>query len=73
VLVFDLISAFKFCFKGALSALERVEKLEKELAYIDEKLSNIEIQQQELEHANIETEYLKSVKYAASALKQAQW
>ena len=58
--------------KGALNALKRKKRLEKQLAQIDGTLSTIEFQRQALENANTNTEVLNSMKYAAAALKQAQ-
>ena len=60
------------CLKGALNALKRKKRLEKQLQQIDGTLSTIEFQRQALENANTNTEVLNSMKYAANALKQAQ-
>lgn len=59
-------------FIAALNALKRKKALEKQLAQIDGTLSTIEFQRQALENSNTNTEVLSSMKYAASALKQAQ-
>ncbi|XP_046843437.1 charged multivesicular body protein 4c-like [Xenia sp. Carnegie-2017] len=58
--------------RAALNALKRKKALEKQLAQIDGTLSTIEFQRQALENSNTNTEVLSSMKYAASALKQAQ-
>jgi charged multivesicular body protein 4 len=63
---------FVFIVKGALNALKRKKRYEKQLQQIDGTLSTIEFQRQALENAHTNTEVLNSMKYAAVALKQAQ-
>ncbi|XP_043544108.1 charged multivesicular body protein 4b-like [Chiloscyllium plagiosum] len=53
----------------ALQALKRKKRLEKQLAQIDGTLSTIEFQREALENANTNTEVLKSMGYAAKAIK----
>ncbi|XP_072426431.1 putative charged multivesicular body protein 4B-like protein CHMP4BP1 isoform X1 [Chiloscyllium punctatum] len=55
--------------KVALQALKRKKRLEKQLAQIDGTLSTIEFQREALENANTNTEVLKSMGYAAKAIK----
>ncbi|XP_078254630.1 putative charged multivesicular body protein 4B-like protein CHMP4BP1 [Rhinoraja longicauda] len=55
----------------ALQALKRKKRLEKQLAQIDGTLSTIEFQREALENANTNTEVLKSMGYAAKAMKTA--
>lgn len=57
---------------GAIMALKRKKRLEKQLQQIDGTLSTIEFQRQALENANTNTEVLKNMSYAAKALKSAQ-
>ena len=56
---------------GAIQALKRKKRLEKQLAQIDGTLSTIEFQREALENANTNTEVLKNMKFAADALKNA--
>ncbi|XP_067887777.1 charged multivesicular body protein 4c-like [Heterodontus francisci] len=53
----------------ALQALKRKKRLEKQLTQIDGTLSTIEFQREALENANTNTEVLKSMGYAAKAIK----
>ncbi|XP_072900100.1 charged multivesicular body protein 4b-like [Hemitrygon akajei] len=55
----------------SLQALKRKKRLEKQLAQIDGTLSTIEFQREALENANTNTEVLKSMGYAAKAMKAA--
>lgn len=55
----------------ALNALKRKKRLEKQLQQIDGTLSTIEFQREALENANTNTEVLKTMGYAAKALKTA--
>jgi len=55
----------------ALNALKRKKRLEKQLQQIDGTLSTIEFQREALENANTNTEVLKTMGYAAKALKSA--
>ena len=55
----------------ALNALKRKKRLEKQLTQIDGTLSTIEFQREALENANTNTEVLKTMGYAAKALKSA--
>jgi len=55
----------------ALNALKRKKRLEKQLNQIDGTLSTIEFQREALENANTNTEVLKTMGYAAKALKSA--
>lgn len=57
--------------RAALQALKRKKRLEKQLAQIDGTLSTIEFQREALENANTNTEVLKSMGYAAKAMKTA--
>lgn len=57
--------------RGALQALKRKKRLEKQLGQIDGTLSTIEFQREALENANTNTEVLKNMKFAADALKNA--
>lgn len=56
---------------GALQALKRKKRYEKQLAQIDGTLSTIEFQREALENANTSTEVLKNMGFAAKALKAA--
>lgn len=55
----------------ALNALKKKKRLEKQLQQIDGTLSTIEFQREALENANTNTEVLKTMGYAAKALKNA--
>ncbi|XP_066290358.1 charged multivesicular body protein 4b-like isoform X2 [Branchiostoma lanceolatum] len=55
----------------ALQALKRKKRYEKQLTQIDGTLSTIEFQREALENANTNTEVLKTMGYAAKALKAA--
>jgi len=55
----------------AINALKRKKRLEKQLQQIDGTLSTIEFQREALENANTNTEVLKTMGYAAKALKSA--
>lgn len=55
----------------ALNALKRKKRFEKQLQQIDGTLSTIEFQREALENANTNTEVLKTMGYAAKALKNA--
>jgi len=55
----------------ALNALKKKKRLEKQLQQIDGTLSTIEFQREALENANTNTEVLKTMGYAAKALKSA--
>eukprot|EP00800_Vazella_pourtalesii_P007215 TRINITY_DN19595_c0_g1_i1.p1 TRINITY_DN19595_c0_g1~~TRINITY_DN19595_c0_g1_i1.p1 ORF type:complete len:239 (+),score=83.35 TRINITY_DN19595_c0_g1_i1:46-717(+) len=57
--------------RGAIQALKRKKRLEKQLTQIDGTLSTIEFQREALENANTNTEVLKNMKFAADALKNA--
>lgn len=57
--------------RTALNALKRKKRLEKQLTNIDGTLSTIEFQRDALESANTNTEVLKTMGYAAKALKSA--
>ncbi|XP_070536266.1 charged multivesicular body protein 4c-like [Ptychodera flava] len=57
--------------RAALMALKRKKRYEKQLAQIDGTLSTIEFQREALESANTNTEVLKTMGYAAKALKSA--
>ncbi|XP_003382530.1 PREDICTED: charged multivesicular body protein 4b-like [Amphimedon queenslandica] len=57
--------------RGALNALKRKKRLEKQLQQIDGTLSTIEFQRESLENAQTNTEVLKNMSYAAKALKAA--
>uniref|UniRef100_UPI00398F3A9D charged multivesicular body protein 4c-like n=1 Tax=Pristiophorus japonicus TaxID=55135 RepID=UPI00398F3A9D len=57
--------------RAALQALKRKKRFEKQLAQIDGTLSTIEFQREALENANTNTEVLKSMGYAAKAIKAA--
>lgn len=70
----ELITAKKAGTKDkrvALNALKRKKRLEKQLQQIDGTLSTIEFQREALENANTNTEVLKTMGYAAKALKSA--
>lgn len=56
---------------GALNALKRKKRLDKQLQQIDGTLSTIEFQRESLENAQTNTEVLKNMSYAAKALKAA--
>uniref|UniRef100_A0A4W3GFX4 Charged multivesicular body protein 4c n=1 Tax=Callorhinchus milii TaxID=7868 RepID=A0A4W3GFX4_CALMI len=55
----------------ALQALKRKKRFEKQLEQIDGTLSTIEFQREALENANTNTEVLKSMGFAAKAIKGA--
>ncbi|XP_077993293.1 charged multivesicular body protein 4b-like [Glandiceps talaboti] len=55
----------------AIQALKRKKKFEKQLQQIDGTLSTIEFQREALESASTNTEVLKTMGYAAKALKSA--
>ncbi|XP_033116279.1 charged multivesicular body protein 4b-like [Anneissia japonica] len=57
--------------RAALNALKRKKRLEKQLQQIDGTLSTIEFQREALENANTNSEVLKTMGYAAKALKNA--
>ncbi|XP_006009267.1 charged multivesicular body protein 4b [Latimeria chalumnae] len=57
--------------RAALQALKRKKRFEKQLAQIDGTLSTIEFQRDALENANTNTEVLKTMGYAAKAIKGA--
>ncbi|XP_061429222.1 charged multivesicular body protein 4b-like [Lethenteron reissneri] len=57
--------------RAALSALKRKKRYEKQLAQIDGTLSTIEFQREALENANTNTEVLKTMGFAAKAMKKA--
>ncbi|EDV25455.1 expressed hypothetical protein [Trichoplax adhaerens] len=57
--------------RAALNALKRKKRLEKQLGQIDGTLSTIEYQREALENANTNTEVLKTMGFAAKALKSA--
>ncbi|KAG7220372.1 hypothetical protein INR49_018210 [Caranx melampygus] len=57
--------------RGALQALKRKKRYEKQLAQIDGTLSTIEFQREALENANTNTEVLKNMGFAAKAMKSA--
>ncbi|XP_068197703.1 charged multivesicular body protein 4b [Antennarius striatus] len=57
--------------RGALLALKRKKRYEKQLDQIDGTLSTIEYQREALENANTNTEVLKNMGYAAKAMKAA--
>lgn len=57
--------------RTALNALKRKKRLEIQLTKIDGTLSTIEFQRDALESANTNTEVLKTMGYAAKALKSA--
>ncbi|KAM9361991.1 charged multivesicular body protein 4b [Symphorus nematophorus] len=57
--------------RAALQALKRKKRYEKQLAQIDGTLSTIEFQREALENANTNTEVLKTMGFAAKAMKAA--
>ncbi|EDO42779.1 predicted protein [Nematostella vectensis] len=54
----------------ALQALKRKKRLEKQLSQIDGTLSTIEFQRDALENSSTNTEVVKSMSFAANALKE---
>ena len=56
---------------AALMALKRKKRLEKQLGQIDGTLSSIKFRREALENAQTNTEVLKSMSFAAKALKAA--
>ncbi|KAM4706029.1 charged multivesicular body protein 4c [Rhinophrynus dorsalis] len=56
--------------RAALQALKRKKRLEKQLTQIDGTLSTIEFQREALENSHTNTEVLKNMGYAASAMKK---
>ncbi|XP_038069998.1 charged multivesicular body protein 4b-like [Patiria miniata] len=58
--------------RAAIMALKRKKRLEKQLQQIDGTLSTIEFQREALENANTNTEVVKTMGFAAKALKSAQ-
>ncbi|XP_034026488.1 charged multivesicular body protein 4c [Thalassophryne amazonica] len=56
--------------KAALQALKRKKRLEQQLTQIDGTLSTIEFQREALENSHTNTEVLKNMGYAASAMKK---
>nr|XP_019966138.1 PREDICTED: charged multivesicular body protein 4b-like [Paralichthys olivaceus] len=70
----ELVTAKKYGTKnkrGALQALKRKKRYEKQLGQIDGTLSTIEFQREALENANTNTEVLKNMGFAAKALQGA--
>ncbi|CDQ56050.1 charged multivesicular body protein 4c [Oncorhynchus mykiss] len=55
--------------RAALQALKRKKRFEQQLTQIDGTLSTIEFQREALENANTNTEVLKTMGYAAKAIK----
>ncbi|KAJ3611714.1 hypothetical protein NHX12_021728 [Muraenolepis orangiensis] len=55
--------------RAALQALKRKKRHEQQLTQIDGTLSTIEFQREALENASINTEVLKTMGYAAKAIK----
>ena len=60
-----------FLFLGAINALKRKKRLEKQLTMTNQTLSSIEFQREALENARSDSEVLKSISYAEKALKSA--
>ena len=58
--------------RNDFDTFSRKARLEKQLEEIDENLSSIEIQREEIENADAKTAFLEATEYAASALKQAK-
>ncbi|KAL5467535.1 hypothetical protein EMCRGX_G031779 [Ephydatia muelleri] len=70
----ELAAAKQACMKNkraAMNALKRKKRLEKQLQQIDGTLSTIEFQREALENAQINTQVLKNMSFAAKALKAA--
>ena len=65
------MTCFDTLFAVALQALKRKKRIEKQLAQIDGTLSTLEFQREALENASSNTAVLKSMGYAAEALKSA--